>query len=70
MKDNITITANGKTYEMPRATTLPAFLEAQQLERARVVVEHNCQPVTPQAIDHIVLQDGDALEIVQVVAGG
>lgn len=66
----INITANGQSFKVAPNCPLPDFLESQGLPRDRVVVEYNGHAVTPQAIDKIVLEEGDRLEIVRIVAGG
>ena len=66
----ISITANGQTLKVADQTALPSFLESQQLQRDRVIVEYNGHAITPQAIDKVQLKDGDVLEIVRIVAGG
>lgn len=67
---DISIVANGQPVKVVFNTALPSFLESQQLQRDRVVVEYNGHAITPQAIDKILLKDGDVLEIVRIVAGG
>ena len=67
---DITIIANGQSFQVAHNCPLPEFLEKQGLPRDRVVVEYNGHAVTPQAIEKILLQEGDHLEIVRIVAGG
>ncbi|MFP4542067.1 MAG: sulfur carrier protein ThiS [Opitutales bacterium] len=64
------ITANSETFELAPGTTLPAFLEARSLAVERVVVERNGEPLTQKEARATVLEDGDRLEIVRIVAGG
>lgn len=66
----ISITANGKSYQVQPGSTIPDFLSRLQLAPYRVVVEHNHQALTPAEMKKQALQDGDNLEIVKVVAGG
>jgi sulfur carrier protein len=66
----ITITANGKTYQIQPNLIIPEFLKILQLTPRRVVVEYNKQALTPAEMKQQILQDGDSLEIVKVVAGG
>jgi thiamine biosynthesis protein ThiS len=66
----ISITANGKSYEVPLGSTIPDFLDGLQLAPHRVVVEHNQQALTPAEMKQQTLHSGDNLEIVKVVAGG
>lgn len=66
----IQIIANGEAYTVPAKSTLVAFLETRELSIKRVVVEHNGNPLSPSEATDLVLQDGDKLEIVRIVAGG
>jgi thiamine biosynthesis protein ThiS len=66
----IQITANGESYTIPCESTLIAFLESRELSIKRVVVEHNGNPLSPSEASDLVLQNGDKLEIVHIVAGG
>ncbi len=64
------ITANSETFEVDPGTPLPIFLESRSLKVERVVVERNGEALTPGEARQTVLQDGDRLEIVRIVAGG
>lgn len=66
----ITITANGKPYQLPAGSTIPEFLTHLQLAPRRVAVEHNRNALTPTEMRQQALAEGDKLEIVRVVAGG
>lgn len=66
----ISITANGKPYAVAPGCSLPDFVEARGLAIDRVVVERNGAALTPAEARRVVLADGDALEIVRIVAGG
>lgn len=50
--------------------SLEAFLIAQGLPPRSVVVEHNGEAVAPSQFPNRMLQAGDRLEIVNIVAGG
>lgn len=67
---DITITANGKNYQVQPQIQIPDFLQQLQLSPNRVVVEYNQQALTPAEMKQKNLNDGDSLEIVKVVAGG
>ncbi|MGJ3243491.1 MAG: sulfur carrier protein ThiS [Opitutales bacterium] len=67
---SISLHANGQTYALPAGTTLPAFLQDQGLAVERVVIERNGAPLTQAEARATVLEDGDRLEIVRIVAGG
>ncbi len=64
------IIANGKSFELADDTTLPNFLESIGRQVGLVVVERNKQALSPSEAEDVVLQDGDSLEIVKIVAGG
>ncbi|HEX9047185.1 MAG TPA: sulfur carrier protein ThiS [Verrucomicrobiae bacterium] len=64
------IIANGKTVEAAVPCTVEQFLVAQNLPPRSVVVEHNGEAVAPSEFPRRMLQPGDRLEIVKIVAGG
>ncbi len=66
----ITITANGKRYDVPEPQRLDAFIESVGLSPKQVVVERNRAALTPGEARETFLNDGDVLEIVRIVAGG
>lgn len=66
----MTVTANGKLFEIEGGTSLPDFLESIGQQVGMVVVERNRQALSPSEAAQITLEDGDSLEIVKIVAGG
>ena len=62
--------ANGKPMEVEEGATLASLLNTLGLAGRVVVVERNREPVERSAVDGVVLQAGDQLEIVRAVAGG
>jgi thiamine biosynthesis protein ThiS len=64
------IIANGKQIEAALPCSLEAFLVGQNLLPRSVVVEHNGEAVAPSEFSTRLLQTGDRLEIVKIVAGG
>ena len=66
----ISITANGKTYQIVEGSSIPDFLQTLNLAPKRVAIEHNRNALTPAEMLEQTLNDGDNLEIVKVVAGG
>jgi sulfur carrier protein len=64
------IVANGKPIEAKLPCSLEDFLIAQKLLPRSVVVEHNGEAVAPSEFSGRMLQSGDKLEIVKIVAGG
>jgi thiamine biosynthesis protein ThiS len=65
-----TVIANGKSMEADLPCSVEAFLTAQALLPRSVVVEHNGEAVAPSEFSKRILNDGDRLEIVKIVAGG
>jgi thiamine biosynthesis protein ThiS len=66
----IQFTANGQTYNREAGLSLANFLEELSLKPGLVVVEVNGTALRPAETADKVLQDGDRLEIVRIVAGG
>jgi thiamine biosynthesis protein ThiS len=65
-----TVIANGKPVEGKFPSSIEAFLFAQNLLPRSVVVEHNGEAVAPSEFSKRILNAGDRLEIVKIVAGG
>jgi len=65
-----TVIANGKPVEAKLPCTIEQFLIAQGLLPRSVVVEHNGEAVAPSEFAQRLLNAGDRLEIVKIVAGG
>lgn len=61
---------NGAVRQFPGDLMLPALLEKLQLPAARVAVERNRTLVHRDKYSSVRLEDGDELEIVQLVGGG
>lgn len=66
----IELTVNGKTIALETPTSLADFLAARGLHEKMVVVEHNREIVRRERFGDILLQAGDEVEIVQMMAGG
>lgn len=64
------ITANGKTFDLEPDTPLPDFLQTIGHRVGLVIVERNKQALSPSEAADVVLEEGDHLEIVKIVAGG
>jgi thiamine biosynthesis protein ThiS len=67
---NGNVIANGREVQAQLPCTLEAFLVTQKLLPRSVVVEHNGDAVAPSEFSARMLQTGDRLEIVRIVAGG
>lgn len=65
-----TVTVNGKQVEANVPCTIEEFLIAHGFLPRSVVVEHNGEAVPPSEFPKRILNAGDKLEIVRVVAGG
>lgn len=70
MAEFIQIQANGQSYQLAPATPLSDFIGERGLRPAQVVTERNGQALTPRQARECILQDGDRLELVRIVAGG
>jgi thiamine biosynthesis protein ThiS len=66
----MTIIANGMSVEATLPCAIEEFLVAQKLLPRSVVVEHNGEAVAPSEFSQRILNAGDKLEIVKIVAGG
>jgi sulfur carrier protein len=64
------VIANGQSVAARVPCTLEAFLKAQGFLPRSVVVEHNGEAVAPSEFTQRMIQNGDRLEIVKIVAGG
>jgi sulfur carrier protein len=64
------VVVNGETKQMEAGTSLAAMIEAMGLDRRYLVVEYNGQPLAREALDEVILAEGDRLELVRPVAGG
>ena len=67
---NPVVTANGQPIAARLPCTIEEFLVAQNLLPRSVVVEHNGEAVAPSEFSRRILNAGDRLEIVKIVAGG
>jgi sulfur carrier protein len=64
------VIANGQVKEATLPCSVQQFLIAQGLLPKSVVVEHNGEAVAPSEFSGRMLNPGDSLEIVKIVAGG
>ena len=64
------VIANGQPVETPLPCSIEDFLRSRDLLPRSVVVEHNGDAVVPSEFRARLLQPGDRLEIVRIVAGG
>jgi thiamine biosynthesis protein ThiS len=66
----MTITLNGDPHEIPGPLSVSALLEQLEIDARRVAVELNLDVVKKTAYDSSVINEGDAVEIVNFVGGG
>jgi thiamine biosynthesis protein ThiS len=66
----ICVRANGEDCSVTLGTSLPDFLKSRGQALQRVVVEKNGEALSPLEAKGVILQNGDKLEIVRIVAGG
>jgi len=61
---------NGENRILEKQVSIAEFLTAHDLNPKMVVVEHNRIIVPRDRYAEVLLQDGDEIEIVQMMAGG
>jgi sulfur carrier protein len=66
----IAVRLNGKTVELIDGSSIGAFLSEYGVELRMVAVEYNGEILARDRWNATKLQDGDVLEIVQMVGGG
>lgn len=66
----ISLTVNGKRQQVKAPVTIHAFLESRKIDVRLVAVARNGEVVRRSDHEQVLLQDGDTVEIVRMVAGG
>jgi thiamine biosynthesis protein ThiS len=66
----ISLQLNGAEASILAGTTLGALIDAQGLVRRMIAVEYNGEILPRARYDEVVLNEGDRLEVVQMVGGG
>ncbi len=64
------IRLNGKTREVAEGITIRRLLDELKLHPMRVAVQRNQDIVKRDRYDEVVLQPGDTVEILTMMAGG
>ncbi|MDR3287976.1 MAG: sulfur carrier protein ThiS [Peptococcaceae bacterium] len=64
------LTVNGTELNFSEQQTLSQLLEAQGYEENRIVVELNAAIIPKAEYRRTILQDGDAVEVLNFVGGG
>ena len=66
----INVQLNGVEMTIPYGTTLGGLIDSRGIERRMIAVEYNTEILPRHAYDATILNDGDRLEVVQMVGGG
>ena len=66
----ISLTLNGKPRSLPGETPLLDLLAELGVDRRLIAVAHNGDVVPRDTYEHVVLRDGDSVEVVRMVGGG
>lgn len=66
----MTIRLNGEPFEVEGPLTVAGLLSKLAIDPRRVAVEHNLVVVRRAAYDGTLVNDGDQVEIVNIVGGG
>ena len=64
------ITLNGDTHEVAKPLTVAELLEQLDIDPRRVAVEYNLIVLKRGTFAETMVQEGDAIEIVNFVGGG
>jgi thiamine biosynthesis protein ThiS len=67
---DVEVSVNGQLRRLPLATTVLGLIERLRLEPALVAVERNGEVVPRSQHGGVVLEAGDAVELVTFVGGG
>jgi len=67
---SVAITLNGDRTEVEGGLSIVALLERLRIEPRRVVVEHNRRILRDEELNETTVDEGDELELVQLVGGG
>jgi sulfur carrier protein len=66
----INIKLNGKAYTVEQQMDILSFLGTLNVSPGSVVVECNREILHRNKFNHVVLKDGDELELIRFVGGG
>lgn len=62
---------NGKEKELnPMPQNLKQLIEQYGLSGKRIIIEHNGKVILPKHWEDTSIQDGDQIELIQLVGGG
>lgn len=68
--DTIIVELNGIEITIAEGTTLGGLIDSRGIERRMIAIEYNAEILPRRDYDLTILNDGDRLEIVQMVGGG
>ena len=68
--DSLRITLNGDPFELDRPLSVAELLAQLAIDPRRVAVEHNLSILKRDTFAHVIVRDGDRVEIVNFVGGG
>ncbi|HEY6065975.1 MAG TPA: sulfur carrier protein ThiS [Thermoanaerobaculia bacterium] len=68
--ESVRVRVNGEPRSFPTGTSIAALLGALGVSTPRVAVERNREIVPKAVYESTLLEDGDALEVVEFVGGG
>ena len=68
--ESIQVVVNGKALSFAHGTRLPEVVKSLHLKPSNVVTERNEEALTQSEAATVTVEDGDRIEIVQIVAGG
>jgi thiamine biosynthesis protein ThiS len=66
----LTIRLNGEPYEIAAPLTISGLLATLDIDPRRVAVEHNLVVIKRDRYDSTIVDNGDEVEIVNLVGGG
>ena len=66
----ILLTINGKEHRLKEPMDITAYLKSLGIGTNRVAVAYNGTVLQKKELCHVVLSDGDEVEIVEAVGGG
>jgi thiamine biosynthesis protein ThiS len=69
-QDAIRVRVNGEDRTVPRGLDVRSLLERLGVTPELVVVERNLEILGRDRYDSVIVEDGDALEVVHFVGGG
>jgi sulfur carrier protein len=64
------ITLNGDPFELDQPLSVADLLARLAIDARRVAVEHNLTILKRDAFSHVLVREGDQVEIVNFVGGG